>query len=161
MYQGVNTMTDYALLCKQLMALADENHAIIPVLSNASALLNEALSDINWVGFYIMNNGSLLLGPFQGKVACISIPIGKGVCGTAVQKNTIQLVDDVHAFAGHIACDSASNSEIVLPIHHNESIFGVLDIDSPSFGRFTLEDKKGLQQFVTTLEQVLDFNSAH
>lgn len=150
-------MTDYKLLSEQIRALAEDEPNYIPVLSNASALLNENLDDINWAGFYLMNNGSLLLGPFQGKVACIRIQVGKGVCGTAVAEDKTQLVKNVHEFPGHIACDSASNSEIVVPIHSNGEIVGVLDIDSPSLGRFTEEDKAGLEEFVKTLENVTQF----
>ena len=150
-------MTDYKLLAEQLKALAEDEPNFIPVLSNASALLNENLDDINWAGFYLMDNGSLLLGPFQGKVACIRIQIGKGVCGTAVAEDKTQLVSDVHSFPGHIACDSASNSEIVIPIHSNGAIVGVLDIDSPSLARFTKEDAAGLEEFVKVLETVTKF----
>ncbi len=150
-------MTNYKLLSDQLKALAEDEPNYIPVLSNASALLNDNLDDINWAGFYLMDNGSLLLGPFQGKVACIRIQVGKGVCGTAVAEDKTQLVKNVHEFPGHIACDSASNSEIVVPIHKNGQIVGVLDIDSPSLARFTEEDKAGLEEFVNTLESVTEF----
>ncbi|MBR1622360.1 MAG: GAF domain-containing protein [Pseudobutyrivibrio sp.] len=150
-------MTDYKLLAEQIKALAEDEPDFIPVLSNASALLNENLDDINWVGFYLMDNGSLLLGPFQGKVACIRIQIGKGVCGTAVAEDRTQLIPNVHEFPGHIACDSASNSEIVIPIHSKGKIVGVLDIDSPSLSRFTKEDATGLEEFVKVLEAVTNF----
>ena len=122
-------------------------------LANASALLNEYLEDINWVGFYTMKDGALVLGPFQGKVACTIIPVGKGVCGTAVEQDRTQLVEDVHQFAGHIACDSASRSEIVVPMHRNGQLFGVLDIDSPLLARFSEEDRIGLESFVKILEK--------
>lgn len=125
-------------------------------LANASALLWEHLTDINWAGFYKMVDGKLVLGPFQGKTACIVIPVGKGVCGTAVAENKTQLVYDVHQFPGHIACDSASNSEIVVPLHVNGQMWGVLDIDSPFIGRFTEEDKTGLEQFAKLLEKALE-----
>ena len=124
-------------------------------LANASALLWQHLADINWAGFYMMEDGALVLGPFQGKTACIRIPVGRGVCGTAVAEDKIQLVYDVHQFPGHIACDSASNSEIVLPIHVNGEIWGVLDIDSPHIGRFTEADREGLAKVVEVLEKVL------
>ena len=124
-------------------------------LANASALLWQTLKDINWAGFYKMEKGILVLGPFQGKPACIEIAVGRGVCGTAVAEDKTQLVYDVHEFPGHIACDAASNSEIVVPIHVNGEIWGVLDIDSPNVGRFTEEDKEGLERFVKVLEQVL------
>lgn len=125
-------------------------------LANVSALINLALADINWAGFYMMKDGELVLGPFQGKPACIRIKVGSGVCGTAVAENKTQLVKDVHEFPGHIACDSASNSEIVVPIHNPDgSVFGVLDIDSPLFGRFTEEDKTGLEAVVKVIENIL------
>lgn len=142
----------YQLLNSQLKALLENETFVIPNLSNASALLGVALKDINWAGFYLMNQGELLLGPFQGKPACIHIPIGKGVCGTAVAKNETQLVLDVHAFPGHIACDSASNSEIVVPIRVNGEVVGVLDIDSPLLARFDEKDQEGLEKFVRILE---------
>ena len=150
-------MTDYKLLCEQLRSLAEDEPHYVPVLANASALLYEELSDLNWAGFYLMNKGSLLLGPFQGKTACIRIALGKGVCGTAAQKDETQLVADVHKFPGHIACDGASNSEIVVPIHVDGKVIGVLDIDSPKFGRFSEDDKAGLEAFVKALEEVTDF----
>ncbi|QFJ55375.1 GAF domain-containing protein [Pseudobutyrivibrio xylanivorans] len=150
-------MTDYKLLAEQLKALAEDEPNYIPVLSNASALINENLEDLNWAGFYLMNNGSLLLGPFQGKVACIRIAIGKGVCGTAAEKDETLVVPNVHEFPGHIACDCASNSEIVVPIHKDGKVIGVLDIDSPSLNRFSDEDKAGLEEFVRTLEVVTQF----
>ena len=151
----MTTNVDYALLAAQLQALTDDVPYEIANLSNASALLWEQLPDINWAGFYKMEGGILVLYPFQGKPACIRIPVGRGVCGTAVAQDAVQLVYDVHQFPGHIACDCASNSEIVVPIHVNGEIWGVLDIDSPSIGRFTEEDKSGLEQFVTVLETVL------
>ncbi len=152
-------MTDYIIMCEQLKALASDEPDFIPVLSNASALIMENLKDLNWAGFYLMNKGSLLLGPFQGKVACIRIPVGKGVCGTAVEKNMTQRIADVHAFPGHIACDSASNSEIVIPIHKNGEVIAVLDIDSPLTDRFTEKDQEGLEKFVQVLETVTDFKT--
>lgn len=148
---------DYQLLRKQLAALLEEETFFVPALSNASALLKEALSDINWAGFYLMREGALVLGPFQGKPACIHIAVGKGVCGTAVQKDQTMLVSDVHQFEGHIACDSASNSEIVVPIHKNGTIVGVLDIDSPIKNRFTKEDQEGLEVFVKEIEDKVVF----
>lgn len=148
-------MTDYTSLCAQLAALTDGIPYETANLANASALLWQELPDINWAGFYKMADGQLVLAPFQGKPACILIPLGKGVCGTAAQQDRTLLVPDVHQFPGHIACDCASNSEIVVPIHINGEIWGVLDIDSPIFGRFTEEDKHGLEQFVKTLETVL------
>jgi GAF domain-containing protein len=148
-------MTNYNSLCAQLKALTDGIPYETANLANASALLWQELPDINWAGFYKMEDGQLVLGPFQGKPACILIPVGKGVCGTAVAENRTQLVYNVHEFPGHIACDCASNSEIVVPIRKNGAIWGVLDIDSPSIGRFTEADKAGLEQFVAVLEQAL------
>ena len=146
---------NYDMLAAQLAALTEDVPYEIANLSNASALLWEHLPDINWAGFYKMVDGILVLYPFQGKPACIRIPVGRGVCGTAVAQDKTQLVYDVHKFPGHIACDCASNSEIVVPIRVNGTIWGVLDIDSPSIGRFTEEDKAGLEQFVPVLETVL------
>ncbi|MBR2041628.1 MAG: GAF domain-containing protein [Oscillospiraceae bacterium] len=146
---------DYSLLCQNLAAITDDIPYETANLANASALLWEHLPDLNWAGFYKMTDGKLVLGPFQGKTACIVIEIGRGVCGTAVAEDKTQLIYDVHQFPGHIACDCASNSEIVVPIHKNGEVWGVLDIDSPLFGRFTEEDKKGLEQFVKILEKVL------
>ena len=148
---------DYQLLAKKLRSFLEEEPFFIPALSNASALLKEALQEVNWAGFYLMKDKRLVLGPFQGKPACIHIAIGKGVCGTAVQKDQTMLVSDVHEFPGHIACDSASNSEIVVPIHKNGEIVGVLDIDSPIKNRFTKEDQEGLELFVRELEKGIQF----
>lgn len=147
----------YLLLCEQLKSLTEGESHTIPNLANASALLNGALKNINWVGFYLMTDDYLLLGPFQGKTACIRIPVGRGVCGTAVSKNRSQLVPDVHEFPGHIACDSASNSEIVIPIRNGNNIVGVLDIDSPIKNRFDEEDLAGLEAFVKILESGCDW----
>ncbi len=149
------TKTNYPLLIQQLSALTEGIPYETANLANASALLWQELENINWAGFYKMTDGALVLGPFQGKPACIRIPVGRGVCGTAVAEDRTQLVYDVHQFPGHIACDSASNSEIVVPIHVNGTIWGVLDIDSPYTGRFTEEDQAGLEEFVRVLEAVL------
>ena len=146
---------DYSFLCQNLAAITDGVPYETANLANASALLWEHLPDLNWAGFYKMTDGKLVLGPFQGKTACIVIEIGRGVCGTAVAEDKSQLVYDVHQFPGHIACDCASNSEIVVPIHVNGKIWGVLDIDSPVIGRFSEEDKAGLEEFVKILEKVL------
>lgn len=124
-------------------------------LANASALLYDRLDRLNWAGFYLMEEGKLVLGPFQGKPACIEIAIGKGVCGTAVAQNKTQLVPNVHDFPGHIACDGASNSEIVVPIRKNGKVVGVLDIDSPEFDRFSEADREGLEAFVSILEELV------
>ncbi len=151
----MNRNVNYALLTQQLKSLTADVPYEITNLSNASALLWEVLPDINWAGFYKMADGVLILYPFQGKPACTRIQVGRGVCGTAVAENRTQLVPDVHEFPGHIACDSASNSEIVVPIRVNGEIWGVLDIDSPYFERFTEEDKAGLESFVAELEKIL------
>ena len=194
-------MTDYGLLAKQTVSLAEVDAHWLPVLSNAAALLWDALDDVNWVGFYLVDSvtvtgvepsagsgvelgagsglepgvGSgvepdaapsdhelrtpeLRLGPFQGKVACVRIPFGRGVCGTAAETKTSQLVEDVHRFPGHIACDSASNSEVVVPIVKDNQVVGVLDIDSPSVARFTQEDLTGLEQVVKALESCANFS---
>ena len=148
-------MTNYQTVAQQLSALTEGVPYEVANLANVSALLWQEMPDINWVGFYKMTDGALVLGPFQGKPACIRIPVGRGVCGTAVAQDKTQLVYNVHDFPGHIACDSASNSEIVLPIHVNGEIWGVLDIDSPYIGRFTEEDQAGLEQIVCILEQIL------
>jgi GAF domain-containing protein len=148
----------YQLIHAQLRSLLENETYLLPNLCNCSALLNLALQDINWVGFYLMNENELLLGPFQGKPACIHIPIGKGVCGTAVLEDRTQLIPDVHAFPGHIACDSASRSEIVIPIHADNRIIGVLDIDSPNLARFDQEDQEGLEQVVRILEKGCNFS---
>ena len=178
-------MTDYGLLAKQIVSLAEVDAHWLPVLSNAAALLWDALDDINWAGFYLVDpatvsgaelvaamgaepgaapsahepcTSELRLGPFQGKVACVRIPFGRGVCGTAAETKTSQLVEDVHQFPGHIACDSASNSEVVIPIVKDNQVVGVLDIDSPSVARFTQEDLAGLEQVVKALESCANFS---
>ena len=194
-------MTDYGLLAKQIVSLAEVDAHWLPVLSNAAALLWDALDDINWAGFYLVDPATvsgaepdaalgaepdagsgvelgaapgvesdatpsvhepctpeLRLGPFQGKVACVRIPFGRGVCGTAAETKTSQLVEDVHQFPGHIACDSASNSEVVVPIVKDNQVVGVLDIDSPSVARFTQEDLTGLEQVVKALESCVNFS---
>ena len=186
-------MTDYGLLAKQIVSLAEVDAHWLPVLSNAAALLWDALDDVNWVGFYLVDpvtvtgaepsaapsaepdvapsaepdvapsdhelrTSELRLGPFQGKVACVRIPFGRGVCGTAAETKSSQLVEDVHQFPGHIACDSASNSEVVVPIIKDNQVVGVLDIDSPSVARFTQEDLTGLEQVVKALESCVNFS---
>lgn len=192
-------MTDYGLLAKQIVSLAEVDAHWLPVLSNAAALLWDALDDINWAGFYLVDPATvsgaesdaslepdagsgvgpdagsgvepgaapsdhepctpeLRLGPFQGKVACVRIPFGRGVCGTAAATKTSQLVEDVHQFPGHIACDSASNSEVVVPIVKDNQVVGVLDIDSPSVARFTQKDLTGLEQVVKALESCVNFS---
>ena len=146
---------DYEKLKKEIGALIQGVPYEIANLANVSAALWQAMENINWVGFYRMEGGKLVLGPFQGKPACIEIPAGRGVCGTAVRDQQTVLVEDVHQFPGHIACDSASNSEIVVPIFRNGEIYGVLDIDSPYVSRFTREDQRGLEEIVKILEENL------
>ena len=146
---------NYDMVCQQLTALVDGIPYEVANLANTSALLWQEMPVINWVGFYKMEDGALVLGPFQGKPACIRIPVGRGVCGTAVAEDQVQLVYDVHDFPGHIACDCASNSEIVVPIRKEGQVIGVLDIDSPVKNRFTEADKAGLEAFVEILQTVL------
>lgn len=147
----MNKEQSYAELARDLAALLDGERNFIAALANASALINERLDDVNWVGFYLMDGSQLVLGPFQGKIACVRIPVGKGVCGTAVAENRVQRVDDVHAFPGHIACDAASNAEIVLPLVVGGQIIGVLDIDSTVYQRFDEQDELGLKAVVAGL----------
>ena len=147
---------DYKLLCAQIRSLGEEDGWYVPLLANAAALLYDSMDDLNWAGFYLMRNGRLVLGPFQGKTACIHIPVGRGVCGTAVAEDRTQLVPDVHAFPGHIACDSASNSEIVIPLTVNGELYGVLDIDSPLLSRFDETDRKYLERFALTVCTLLE-----
>ena len=147
---------DYKLLVLQLKSLTDGVKNEITNLANAAALLYNSLDDINWAGFYILKGSELLLGPFQGKPACVKIPLGRGVCGTAAAEKRTQRVDNVHEFKGHIACDSASNSEIVIPVYKSGELFGVLDIDSPEFCRFSKADEEGLNEFVKVLEGALN-----
>lgn len=148
--------TNYEKVQQMLWGLVEGIPYEVANLANASAVLWQEMEDINWAGFYKMVDGALVLGPFQGKPACIRIPVGRGVCGTAVAEDRTQLVEDVHDFPGHIACDCASNSEIVVPIHVNGEVWGVLDIDSPLVGRFTQDDQLGLEGFVRVLERCLE-----
>ncbi|MBR5739565.1 MAG: GAF domain-containing protein [Lachnospiraceae bacterium] len=148
---------DYRLLEKQVASLGEEEAWYVPFLANVSALLYETLPDLNWAGFYLLRDGALVLGPFQGKTACIHIAVGRGVCGTAVKEERTVLVPDVHAFPGHIACDSASNSELVIPVRKDGKIVGVLDLDSPKTGRFQAEDAAGLEGVVKVLEERIAF----
>ena len=145
-------MTDYGTLNAQLSALVGGVPHRTANLANAAALLYHTLDGLNWAGFYLLEGDTLVLGPFQGRPACIEIPVGRGACGTAVAEGKTQLIPDVHQFPGHIACDSASNSEIVVPIRADGKIVGVLDLDSPYIGRFTKEDQAGLEAFVRVLE---------
>ncbi|MBD2785438.1 GAF domain-containing protein [Xenorhabdus sp. DI] len=141
----------YQELADSLIALLSGEYDFIASLANTSALLYERLDHVNWVGFYLVDNDTLILGPFQGKNACVRIPIGKGVCGTAVANKSIQRISDVHTFSGHIACDATSNAEIVLPLVINGHVIGVLDIDSTVFDRFDEHDENGLKALVIRL----------
>lgn len=160
-FTSINTLADsavdYELLLAQLEAVTSDERDTIANLANASAILNMCLTDINWVGFYLVRDDQLVLGPFQGKPACIRIDFGKGVCGTAAATDSTQLVKDVHQFPGHIACDSASNSELVIPLHHDGKVIGVLDIDSPLLARFAESDKAGLEACARLLETACDW----
>lgn len=149
---------NYELLARQLEALAEEEQHYLPLLSNTSALLMETMDQLNWAGFYLMRRGELILGPFQGKPACIHIGMGKGVCGTAADEDRTVRVADVHLFPGHIACDGASSSEIVIPLHKEGKVVGVLDLDSPVKERFSQEDQQGLEFFVSVLEKLVDLS---
>ncbi len=150
-------MTDYQLLNSQCSALLDGETDALANASNFVALLFDALDDVNWVGLYVLRGDELVLGPFQGKPACVHIPVGKGVCGTAAKELRTQLVEDVHAFPGHIACDAASRSELVIPLLADETLVGVLDLDSPSLARFTGHDASGLgaiaQSYCATIDR--------
>ena len=147
--------TFYRDLHSQVEALISDEADVIANMANVSALLFEQLADVNWVGFYRMINNELVLGPFQGKVACIRIPVGRGVCGTAVSENEVQRVADVHEFDGHIACDATTNSEIVLPVSLNDKVIAVLDIDSQAFNRFDADDQAGLEKIISLFENVM------
>ncbi|WP_375346106.1 GAF domain-containing protein [Priestia megaterium] len=149
-YSG-SKQKDYELVIKQLRALLEGESNTIANLANASALLNQFLNEVNWVGFYLMEDDELVLGPFQGLPACVRIPLGKGVCGTAAQNQRTERIEDVHAFPGHIACDAASQSEIVVPMVKDGKLLGVLDIDSPIKNRFDEIDQQYLEEFVKEL----------
>jgi L-methionine (R)-S-oxide reductase len=150
----------YAQLAKQVHSLVADERDFIANLANASALLFYSLEKVNWAGFYLLKNGELVVGPFQGKPACVRIPLGRGVCGASAASRTTLVVPNVHEFAGHIACDSASNSEIVTPLIRNGELVGVLDIDSPEFARFDDEDRAGLEEFVEALLQQGEWRTA-
>lgn len=141
------------LFCDQLYSLIKDEPNIIANLSNISAFINQNFENINWVGFYLREGNELVLGPFQGKVACVRIPLERGVCGTAAYRNRVLRVADVHQFCGHIACDSDSKSEIVLPIVVHNEVIGVLDIDSPSYNRFSIKDEELLKEVIKIIEQ--------
>lgn len=147
--------TDYTLLLQQADALiADEPDALANI-ANLCALLYQELESVNWAGLYVLRDGELVLGPFQGLPACVRIPVGGGVCGTAAARGAVQRVDDVHAFPGHIACDAASNSEVVVPLYRDGALIGVLDIDSPEKARFSAADETGIVAMAKRFEQVL------
>ncbi|CEO39206.1 GAF domain-containing protein [Photobacterium kishitanii] len=150
-----NTIAFYNRLTQQALALIGGETDLIANMSNISALLNMELEQINWVGFYLLKQDQLVLGPFQGNPACVRIPVGRGVCGTAISENKVQRIADVHSFPGHIACDAVSNSEIVIPLTVNGKLIGVLDIDSPILSRFDQNDERGLVSFVEALQKVL------
>ena len=150
-------MTDYGTLCGQAREIIGADPWYVPALSNVSALLMDALPDLNWAGFYLLRDSLLVVGPFQGKPACVHIPVGKGVCGTAVAEDRVLNVPDVHAFPGHIACDGASCSEIVIPLRRNGRPAGVLDIDSPVYGRFTEADEAGLKKVVEVIMELTEW----
>lgn len=147
--------TDYASLCRDLTSLTENVPYLITNLANTSALIWERMEGLNWAGFYILTDGALVLGPFQGKTACIRIPLGRGVCGTAAEQGRTQLVENVHNYSGHIACDSASNSEVVVPLYKNGNLWGVLDLDSPYVGRFTENDRQELENLTKIIEAFL------
>lgn len=147
---------NFSTLTKQAVAIIESEPNLIANLSNLSALLNMELEDLNWVGFYLMEKDGLVLGPFQGKPACVRIPLGRGVCGTAANENRVQRIDNVHQFEGHIACDAASNSELVIPFSIQGEVAGVLDIDSPSLARFSEKDEKGLTNLMSEVEKLLN-----
>lgn len=151
---STGTLEQYQSLADQLTALTTGEPDLIANLANISAVLYEHVTNLNWLGFYLMKQGELVLGPFQGKVACVRIPVGKGVCGTAVATGEVQRVADVNQFDGHIACDSASQSELVLPIHYQGKVVAVLDVDSPTTERFSADDQAGFELLLPLLESL-------
>ena len=152
---SMNKNTLYQELLAQTSAIISDEPDVIANMANISALLFEKLSDVNWVGFYRVVANELVLGPFQWKIACIRIPVGKGVCGTAVSDNSTQRIADVHSFSGHIACDATSNAEIVIPVEVEGKVIAVLDIDSTKFDRFDLYDQNGLEAIITLFENII------
>ena len=151
-------MTDYRLLCEQAREILAADPWYVPALSNLSSLLMENLPDLNWAGFYLLRGTTLTVGPFQGKPACVHIPAGKGVCGTGIAEDRTLNVPDVHQFPGHIACDSASSSEMVIPLHRNGKPVAVMDLDSPLLSRFSGTDEAGMEQFAGIIEQGIDWS---
>ena len=150
-------MTDYGLMVQQAEALLREDGWYVAAMSNLSALVMENMEELNWAGFYLRRGNGLTVGPFQGKPACIHIPMGRGVCGTAAERDETVVVPDVHAFPGHIACDGASRSEIVIPLHAEGKVVGVMDLDSPVMDRFSQQDREGLEALVKCVEQYLQW----
>ena len=148
-------MIDYEMLCRQAGEIIGIDPWYVPTLSNVSALLMDTLPDLNWIGFYLLRGSGLVVGPFQGKPACVHIPFGKGVCGTCIAEDRTINVPDVHRFPGHIACDSASNSEIVIPLHHEGKCVALLDVDSPVHGRFSETDEAGLKKVAGVIEKLV------
>lgn len=157
-YDGMRLKEKYQNLVGMLEALIKDEEDDIANISNASAIINALIDRLNWCGFYLMKNGELVLGPFQGMPACNRIKIGKGVCGTAAEQKNTLMIEDVHNFEGHIACDSASNSEIVVPIVKNGVVYGVLDLDSPEVGRFTEIEQEYLEKCIEVLNKYIDWN---
>jgi L-methionine (R)-S-oxide reductase len=155
-HEGATKAELYTSLAAQLRSLLAEERDSVANMANFAALLFHSLPDLNWSGFYLLKGKQLVLGPFQGKPACIRIPLGEGVCGTAAARRETILVANVHEFPGHIACDSASNSEIVVPLVNDDTLVGVLDLDSPSFGRFDDDDAKGLNELVEIFVEATD-----
>ncbi len=151
------TTIDYGMLSRWVQEMILSDPWYVPALSNVSALLMDTLPELNWVGFYLLRGTQLIVGPFQGKPACVHIPVGKGVCGTAIERDQVQNIPDVHQFPGHIACDSASNSEIVLPLHRDGKPTAVLDIDSTAFSRFSETDEAGLRKIAVIIEKLVDW----
>ncbi len=148
-------MTDYEILSQQAREIISADPWYVPALSNLSALLMDSLPDLNWAGFYLLRDRTLVVGPFQGKPACVHIPVGKGVCGTGIAEDRTVVVPDVHQFPGHIACDSASRSEIVIPLHRDGKPVGVMDIDSPKLNRFSEADAAGLKRIAEAVERMV------
>lgn len=160
-FNGMTQQQKYENMLLMLKGILQKEEALITNLSNASAVINALLEDISWCGFYLMQKGELILGPFQGMPACTKIPLGKGVCGTAAQKKQTIIVEDVNMFPGHIACDAASNSEIVLPLIKEGELYGVLDIDSMKLKRFSEEDKHWLEKVVDIIMENVRFDGMH
>lgn len=152
-------MTNYKLLEKQAREMIVADRWYVPAMSNLSAALMDALPELNWAGFYLLRDGRLVVGPFQGKPACVHIPVGKGVCGTALADDRVMNISDVHKFPGHIACDSASNAEIVIPLHREGKVAAVMDIDSPVLGRFTETDEEGLKRIAGIIEELVEWEN--